>query len=184
MEAAPIVWWEEPVLSFGTRQIVDGEIREQQVNNYTWGTAPSFLDKLGRGIGGAVRILSSLLLGLLIVVSAVFIYMTFRDFTTHAPLATRKEEYEKSVLSWLEARPEFDEPSRRLFMDIAEKPSHLGCVKLLESDSISSTQLKDFPRCPDEPMFSTGKTRLLGILIGAVILLAFTLTAIELLASV
>ena len=185
VEAAPIVYGAEPEIVFEARQLVDGEIVRVPARDDKQARRTSLFDRFGNVLGTAVRILGSLVLGLLAFIFGVFLFLVLKDYATASKAGRRITEHREAVADWVSAHPEINEATRERIRAAAYKPGRLLFSQLILNDpTITSDMIQSFPRHPHEPMFSSHRSRTIGVLCAAILCTLFVMLVVELILSI
>lgn len=184
VEATQPVWGTEPELSFPPRQLVDGRIRLIEPEHDAWANRSAFLDRLGRPAAATVRILGALVLAFLAFFVGAFLYLAVKDFKTEAKSHEALDQYKVTVDEWFASHPELDEETCGKLRSVADRPGRFIRSQLILDGSLSPELVSDFPRPPEEPTFSSWRSRTVGILCGIVVVVVLALVIAELVTSI
>jgi hypothetical protein len=173
-----------PEIIFGSRQLVDGEIVRTLVSDATQARSSSLFDRFGGVPGTILRVLGSIVLGVLAFISGVFFVLTLKDYHT-ASTAQSSEEYGAVVVEWLSAHPELDEGTREQIRATAGKPGKLFSLRMLLDDTALTPDLiETFPRFTRQPMLGSHRARTIAAMCGGVLCTLFVMLAVELIMSI
>ena len=182
VEAILLTTTAEPELTFAERQLVDGRVIRGPTTGDDQLRRTTLLDSSGGASAAAVRVIGSAILGLLAVVSGTTLFLFCKDFSTGASAATEVAEYSNAVSKWLSEHPELDEDiQERLQAATGRLPGRMMLAGLTAIEPTITTEMIDsFPRLSNEPMFSTHRNRIVGVLLAAAFCALFILLAVDL----
>lgn len=181
VEAALITMAAEPELTFAGRQLVDGRVVRGPTRGDGQLRRATLLDRIGGVSAAAVRVLGSVILGLLAAVSGIVLFLFCKDYFTASRAAGEIAEYSEAVSKWLSEHPELGKDTQERLQAASGRLGRIILAELITSDpAVTPDLIGSFPRLPNEPTFSTHRSRTVGVLIAAILCALFILLAIDL----
>jgi len=181
IEEFVVAWGSEPSVSFGPRQLVDGDIIHSPAPSVAAGTKVSLFDHFGTALQKALRITCAIALAPFALLFGLFVGMTANDFRTAARSRRGRAAYEAAMAEWLAAHPGLDAKTVADLQRATRRPGLLGISQvIMDSSALTPDDIKTIPRLAGEPMFPSHLSRTIAALIGAALCSAFVVVILEL----
>jgi len=181
VEAVSLTTTAEPELTFAERQLVDGRVSRGTTTGDDQLRHTTLLDSIGGASAAAVRVIGSAILGVLAAISGIALFLFCKDFLTAASAAAEVAEYSEAVSKWLSEHPELDKAIQERLQAATDRPGRIMLAGLIASEpTVTTEMINSFPRLPNEPTFSTHRSRVVGVLFAAAFCALFILLAVDL----